>query len=75
MQLSQRKCGLDGETGLVRRLKRDNAPRIEDGFLEMLALLDKHLATRPIVRGRACLRRFRLWGQIYEMWTDPTGRG
>src|SRR3954452_7979058 len=51
----------------------DNAPRIEAGFLEMLALLDRHLATRPyLFGGRPALGDFGLWGQIYEMWTDPT---
>jgi glutathione S-transferase len=50
-----------------------NAPRIEAGFLEMLALLDKHLATRPyLFGGRPAFGDFGLWGQIYEMWTDPT---
>src|SRR3982075_1486140 len=51
----------------------DNAPRIEAGFVEMLALLDKHLATRPyLFGGRPGFGDFGLWGQIYEMWTDPT---
>jgi glutathione S-transferase len=51
----------------------DNAPRIEAGFLEMLALLDKHLATRSyLFGGRPAFGDFGLWGQIYEMWTDPT---
>ena len=50
-----------------------NAPQIEAGFLEMLALLDKHLATRPyLFGGRPAFGDFGLWGQIYEMWTDPT---
>ena len=36
------------------------APQIEAGFLEMLALLDKHLATRPyLFGGTARIRRFR----------------
>jgi glutathione S-transferase len=51
----------------------DNAPRIEAGFLEMLALLDKHLGSRPyLFGGRPAFGDFGLWGQIYEMWTDPT---
>jgi glutathione S-transferase len=50
-----------------------NAPRIEAGFLEMLALLDKHLSLRPyLFGGRPAFGDFGLWGQIYEMWTDPT---
>jgi glutathione S-transferase len=51
----------------------DNAPRIEAGFLEMLALLDRHLGSRPyLFGGRPAFGDFGLWGQIYEMWTDPT---
>ncbi|MEA2881638.1 MAG: hypothetical protein QOH32_894 [Bradyrhizobium sp.] len=50
-----------------------NAPRIEAGFLDMLGLLDQHLATRPYLFGaRPAFGDFGLWGQIYEMWTDPT---
>jgi glutathione S-transferase len=50
-----------------------NAPRIEAGFLEMLVLLDRHLAARPYMfGGRPAFGDFGLWGQIYEMWTDPT---
>ena len=50
-----------------------NAPQIEAGFLEMLALLDRHLATRPyLFGGKPAFGDFGLWGQIYEMWTDPT---
>ena len=49
------------------------APQIEAGFLEMLGLLEKHLATRPyLFGGRPAFGDFGLWGQIYEMWTDPT---
>jgi hypothetical protein len=50
-----------------------NAPRIEAGFLQMLARLDKHLSVRPyLFGGRPGFGDFGLWGQIYEMWTDPT---
>jgi glutathione S-transferase len=49
------------------------APQIEAGFLDMLKLLDTHLATRPyLFGGRPAFGDFGLWGQIYEMWTDPT---
>jgi glutathione S-transferase len=49
------------------------APQIEGGFIDMLALLDSHLATRPYLFGaRPAFGDFGLWGQIYEMWTDPT---
>ena len=49
------------------------APQIEAGFLDMLKLLDAHLVTRPyLFGGRPAFGDFGLWGQIYEMWTDPT---
>jgi glutathione S-transferase len=49
------------------------APQIETGFLEMLGLLNDHLAQRPYLFGaRPAFGDFGLWGQIYEMWTDPT---
>jgi glutathione S-transferase len=49
------------------------APQIEAGFASMLALLNAHLATRPYLFGaRPAYGDFGLWGQIYEMWTDPT---
>ena len=49
------------------------APQIEAGFIDMLGLLDDHLATRPyLFGGRPAFGDFGLWGQIYEMWTDPT---
>jgi glutathione S-transferase len=49
------------------------APQIEAGFQEMLGLLDTHLATRPYLFGaRPACGDFGLWGQFYEMWTDPT---
>src|SRR5258708_5607743 len=39
----------------------------------MLPLLDQHLAERPyLFGGRPAFGDFGLWGQIYEMWTDPT---
>jgi len=48
-------------------------PQIEAGFLEMLALLDNHLASRPyLFGGRPAFGDFGLWGQIYQMWKDPT---
>jgi glutathione S-transferase len=49
------------------------APQIEAGFVDMLGMLDRHLATRPyLFGGRPAFGDFGLWGQIYEMWTDPT---
>jgi hypothetical protein len=49
------------------------APQIEEGFRDMLGLLDDHLATRPFLfGGRPAFGDFGLWGQFYELWTDPT---
>ncbi len=49
------------------------APQIEAGFLEMLVLLDNHLTDRPyLFGGRPAFGDFGLWGQIYQMWRDPT---
>lgn len=49
------------------------APQIEAGFLEMLGLLDNHLASRPYLFGGCpAFGDFGLWGQIYQMWRDPT---
>jgi glutathione S-transferase len=52
------------------------APQIEAGFLDMLELLDSHLADRPyLFGGRPAFGDFGLWGQFYELWTDPTAGG
>ena len=49
------------------------APQIEAGFIDMLGLLDAHLAPRPyLFGGRPAFGDFGLWGQFYELWTDPT---
>jgi len=49
------------------------APQIEAGFRDMLDLLDHHLARRPyLFGGRPAFGDFGLWGQFYELWTDPT---
>ncbi|WP_249779783.1 glutathione S-transferase family protein [Bradyrhizobium sediminis] len=49
------------------------APQIEEGFRDMLGLLDDHLAKRPyLFGGRPAFGDFGLWGQFYELWTDPT---
>ena len=51
----------------------ETAPQIEAGFKDMLALLEAHLATRPYLFGaRPAYGDFGLWGQFYELWTDPT---
>ncbi len=47
--------------------------QIETGFLHMLELLDAHLAARRYLFGaRPAYSDFGLWGQLYELWTDPT---
>lgn len=49
------------------------APQIEEGFRDMIGLLDDHLASRPyLFGGRPAFGDFGLWGQFYELWTDPT---
>jgi len=49
------------------------APQIETGFQDMLGLLDNHLESRPYLFGsRPAFGDFGLWGQLYELWTDPT---
>src|SRR5262249_4098187 len=49
------------------------APQIEAGFRDMLALLEGHLSTRPYLFGaRPAYGDFGLWGQFYQLWTDPT---
>jgi glutathione S-transferase len=49
------------------------APLIESGFQDMLGLLNEHLASRRyLFGGRPAFGDFGLWGQFYELWTDPT---
>jgi glutathione S-transferase len=49
------------------------ASQIEIGFQDMLGLLDDHLSARPyLFGGRPAFGDFGLWGQLYELWTDPT---
>ena len=51
------------------------APQIEAGFLDMLELLENHLAGRSYLFGaRPAFGDFGLWGQFYELWTDPDRR-
>jgi glutathione S-transferase len=48
--------------------------QIETGFRAMLELLERHLEGRPYLFGaRPAYGDFGLWGQIYQLWTDPTG--
>jgi glutathione S-transferase len=49
------------------------APFIESSFHDALKQLDAHLADRLYLFGaRPSFADFALWGQIYNMWTDPT---
>ena len=49
------------------------ASQIEIGFQDMLGMLDDHLSTRSyLFGGRPAFGDFGLWGQFYELWTDPT---
>jgi len=49
------------------------APQIEASYVEAIAQLEAHLASRPFLfGGRPAFGDFGLWGQIYNAWTDPT---
>ncbi len=51
------------------------APQIEQSFQDGLDLLEAHLTGRDYVfGGRPAFADFGLWGQIYNAWTDPTGK-
>ncbi len=51
----------------------ETAPQIEASYLDTLALLDAHLASRPYLFGaRPAFGDFGVWGQLYECWSDPT---
>ena len=48
-------------------------PIIEASFERLVALLEAHLAHRPFLfGGRPAFADFGLWGQLYNLWTDPT---
>src|SRR4029077_2524222 len=48
-------------------------PTIEGSCKHTLALVEAHLQTRPyMLGGRPALADFGLWGQLYEMASDPT---
>jgi glutathione S-transferase len=48
-------------------------PTIEASFERAVALLEAHLAARPFLfGGRPAFADFGLWGQLYELSTDPT---
>jgi glutathione S-transferase len=49
------------------------APQIEQSFCDTLALLETHLSSRAYLFGaRPAFADFAVWGQIYNLWTDPT---
>jgi glutathione S-transferase len=49
------------------------APQIEESFSATLAMIETHLADRAyLFGGRPAYGDFALWGQLYNLWTDPT---
>ncbi len=63
---------MTGRLGFVGSSDRTQ-PLIEASFKHALALLDRHLATRPyLLGGRPAMADFGLWAQLYEAATDPT---
>jgi len=51
----------------------ETAERIEGSFRRQIAILERHLAARPYCfGGRPALGDFGLWGQLYQLSTDPT---
>lgn len=54
----------------------ETGPQIEQSYLDTLALLDAHFASRPYLLGaRPGFADFGVWGQLYECLTDPTAGG
>lgn len=51
----------------------ENAPIIESSLIRILDLMDNHLKARPYMFGRKpTMADFGLWGQIYNLYLDPT---
>ncbi|HVN28281.1 MAG TPA: glutathione S-transferase domain-containing protein, partial [Candidatus Binataceae bacterium] len=47
--------------------------QIEESFNDALAIVESHLANRPYLFGaRPSFGDFGLWGQFYNLWSDPT---
>jgi glutathione S-transferase len=66
---------MSGRLGFVGSNEK-TGPLIEASFKRVIALLDRHLASRPyLLGGRPALADFGLWGQLYEAATDPTPGG
>ncbi|MDC1210977.1 glutathione S-transferase family protein [Porticoccaceae bacterium] len=51
----------------------ETAPQIEASLHLALEQLEVHLESRPyVLGGRPSFGDFSLWGQLYNVWTDPT---
>jgi glutathione S-transferase len=54
-------------------ISKNNSKTIEESFVNIIHLLTNHLSTRPYIFGkRPSLADFAIWGQIYNLWHDPT---
>lgn len=63
---------MTGRLGFVGS-NAETEPTIEASFRRALTLLEAHLQTRPyLLGGRPAMADFGLWGQLYELATDPT---
>ena len=63
---------MTGRLGFVGSNEKTR-PLIEASFKRTLEILNAHLANRPyLLGGRPALADFGLWGQFYELATDPT---
>lgn len=50
-----------------------NIPQLQQSFIDLSAMLDAHLASRPYLLGaRPCFGDFGLWCNFHQAWTDPT---
>ena len=47
--------------------------QIERSYRRVVDIVERHLVSRPYLFGaRPTLADFGLWGQLYELWSDPT---
>ena len=68
-QVRQRMVGRVGFVGS----NAETAPQIEASLHLALEQLEVHLESRPyLLGGRPSFGDFSLWGQLYNVWTDPT---
>jgi len=64
-----------GRLGFVGSSEQ-NVPIIEPSYRRGLELFDAHLASRPYAFGaRPSFGDLALWGQLYQLWSDPTAGG